>query len=71
VLGAFAFASYFYSELSLLMGGPAWAGDLSVFRLHVSPLTSAPSWRGLGIMLAAVAARFAAAAWGLRARDVP
>lgn len=70
VLGAFAFLSFFYSELRLLMGWPGWVDNFSVFRLYGSPLSAPPYWTGLWVMLAIVAAGFALAVWALRGRDV-
>ena len=70
VLGAFAFASYFWTEVSPFTGWPTWIENLSVFRLYGAPMSGPPYWTGLWVMSTIIATGFAVAIWGIRRRDV-
>ncbi len=70
LLSAFAFASYFALQLAPIFRWPAWAQDLSVFKLYGQPLTDGVDLTGLAIMLMIVAVGFIASALIFERRDV-
>ncbi len=70
VLGGFAFAGYFITQLGPLFQWPAWVLDLSVFKLYGTPLTDGIDQTGLTIMLLVVVAGFAASALAMQRREV-
>ncbi len=70
LLGGFAFASYLITELGPLFKWPAWAQDLSAFKLYGEPLTSGVDRTGLAIMLSIVVIGFGASMLLMRRRDI-
>jgi ABC-2 type transport system permease protein len=70
LLGGFAFASYLVIELGPLFKWPAWALDLSAFKLYGEPLTNGIDETGLTIMSVIVIVGFAAAIVLMQRRDV-
>jgi putative exporter of polyketide antibiotics len=70
LLGGFAFASYLIIELGPLFKWPAWALDLSAFKLYGEPLTSGIDQTGLAIMSVIVIVGFAASIVLMQRRDV-
>lgn len=70
VLGGFAFASYFVTQLAPVFGWPSWVEDLSPFHLYGEPLSSGVDGTGLTIMLAVVVFGFMGSALLLQRRDV-
>lgn len=70
LLGGFAFASYLITELGPLFRWPAWAQDLSAFKLYGSPLTNGIDRTGLAIMLLIVVVGFGASMLLMQRRDV-
>jgi ABC-2 type transport system permease protein len=70
LLGGFAFASYLIIELGPLFKWPAWALDLSAFKLYGEPLTHGIDETGLAIMFLIVIVGFAGAIALMQRRDV-
>ena len=70
LLGGFAFASYLVIELGPLFKWPAWALDLSAFKLYGEPLTNGIDETGLVIMSLIVIVGFAASIVLMQRRDV-
>jgi len=70
VLAFLAMVSYLIYQLAAFMSWPAWVPDLSVFKLYGDPLTTGIYWRGLDIMLAIVAAGFAAGVLFMQRREI-
>ena len=70
LLGGFAFASYLITELGPLFKWPAWAQDLSAFKLYGEPLTSGIDRTGLAIMLVVVVVGFGASMLLMQRRDI-
>jgi ABC-2 type transport system permease protein len=70
ILGAFAFASYLTVQLGPVFKLPAWAQDLSAFKLFGQPLTSGVDQTGLVIMLVIVIAGLVASAIVMERRDI-
>jgi ABC-2 type transport system permease protein len=70
ILGAFAFASYLTVQLGPVFKLPAWALDLSAFKLFGQPLTSGVDQTGLVIMLVIVIAGLVASAIVMERRDI-
>jgi polyether ionophore transport system permease protein len=70
ILGAFAFASYLTVQLGPIFKLPAWAQDLSAFKLFGQPLTSGVDQTGLVVMLAIVIAGLGASAMVMERRDI-
>ncbi len=70
ILGAFAFASYLTVQLGPIFKLPAWAQDLSAFKLFGQPLTSGVDPTGLVVMLAIVIAGMGASAMVMERRDI-
>jgi putative exporter of polyketide antibiotics len=70
LLGGFAIASYLVTELGPLFKWPAWAQDLSAFKLYGSPLTGGIDRTGLAIMLSIVIVGFGASMLLMQRRDV-
>jgi len=70
LLTAFAFASYLALQLAPIFKWPAWAQNLSVFKLYGQPLTQGVDVPGLTIMLVIVAVGFTAAALTIQRRDI-
>jgi ABC-2 type transport system permease protein len=70
ILGAFAFASYLTVQLGPVFKLPAWAQDLSAFKLFGQPLTSGVDQTGLVIMLVIVIAGLMASAVVMERRDI-
>jgi putative exporter of polyketide antibiotics len=70
LLGGFAFASYLVIELGPLFKWPAWALDLSAFKLYGEPLTNGIDETGLAIMSLIVVVGFAASIVLMQRRDV-
>jgi len=70
LLGGFAFASYLVIELGPLFKWPAWALDLSAFKLYGEPLTNGIDETGLAIMSLIVIVGFAASIVLMQRRDV-
>jgi ABC-2 type transport system permease protein len=70
LLGGFAFASYLIIELGPLFKWPAWALDLSAFKLYGEPLTNGIDHTGLVIMSLIVIVGFAASIVLISRRDV-
>ncbi len=70
ILGAFAFASYLTVQLGPIFKLPAWAQDLSAFKLFGQPLTSGVDQTGLVVMLAIVIAGLGVSAMVMERRDI-
>jgi ABC-2 type transport system permease protein len=70
LLGGLAFASYFITELGPLFKWPAWAQDLSAFKLYGEPLTNGIDRPGLTIMVIVVVVGFGASMLVMQRRDV-
>jgi ABC-2 type transport system permease protein len=70
LLGGFAFASYLITELGPLFKWPAWALDLSAFKLYGEPLTNGIDRNGLAIMLSIVVVGFGASTLLMQRRDI-
>jgi ABC-2 type transport system permease protein len=70
ILGAFAFASYLTVQLGPIFKLPAWAQDLSAFKLFGQPLTSGIDQTGLVIMLVIVLVGLMASATVMERRDI-
>jgi ABC-2 type transport system permease protein len=70
VLGGFAFATYFITQLAPIFKWPAWVEDLSPFHLYGQPLSSDVDGVGLTIMLAVVVFGFAGSALLFERRDI-
>src|SRR5260370_6347213 len=70
ILGAFAFASYLTVQLGPIFKLPAWAQDLSVFKLFGQPLTSGVDQTGLAIMLVIVLVGVVASAVVMERRGI-
>jgi ABC-2 type transport system permease protein len=70
LLGGFAFVSYLISEVGPLFNWPAWALDLSAFKLFGTPLSGGIDRGGLAIMVAIVLAGFGASILLMERRDV-
>jgi ABC-2 type transport system permease protein len=70
LLGGFAFASYLLTELGPLFKWPAWAQDLSAFKLYGEPLTTGIDRTGLAIMLVVVVVGFGASMLVMQRRDI-
>jgi ABC-2 type transport system permease protein len=70
LLGGFAFASYLIIELGPLFKWPAWALDLSAFKLYGEPLSNGIDETGLAIMSLIVIVGFAASVVLIQRRDV-
>ena len=70
ILGTFAFASYLTVQLGPVFKLPAWAQDLSAFKLFGQPLTSGVDQTGLVIMLVIVIAGLVASAMVMERRDI-
>jgi ABC-2 type transport system permease protein len=70
LVGGLAFASYLVNELGPLFKWPAWAQDLSAFKLFGNPLASGIDRSGLSIMIAIVLAGFGASILLMQRRDV-
>lgn len=70
LLGGFAFASYLIIELGPLFKWPAWAQDLSAFKLYGEPLSNGIDETGLAIMSLIVIVGFAASIVVMQRRDV-
>lgn len=70
LLGGFAFASYLITELGPLFKWPAWALDLSAFKLYGEPLTNGIDRTGLTIMLSIVVVGFATSIIVMQRRDI-
>ena len=70
ILGAFAFASYLTVQLGPIFKLPAWAQDLSAFKLFGQPLTSGVDQTGLAIMLVIVVVGVIASAIVMERRDI-
>ena len=70
LLGGLAFASYLVNELGPILKWPAWAQDLSAFKLFGNPLASGVDRSGLSIMIAIVLVGFGASILLMQRRDV-
>jgi ABC-2 type transport system permease protein len=70
LLGGLAFASYLVNELGPIFKWPAWAEDLSAFKLFGNPLASGVDGSGLSIMIAIVLVGFGASILLMQGRDV-
>jgi len=70
VLGAYVGASYLLFQLGPLLRWPAWALDLSVFKLYGNPLVSGIEWTGLLAVTAIAVAGFGAALLLIQRREV-
>src|SRR5260370_8701864 len=70
ILGAFVFASYLTVQLGPIFKLPAWAQDLSAFKLFGQPLTSGVDQTGLAIMLVIVLVGVVASAVVMERRDI-
>jgi putative exporter of polyketide antibiotics len=70
ILAAFAFASYLTVQLGPIFKLPAWAQDLSAFKLFGQPLTTGVDQTGLVIMLVIVIAGLVASAIVMERRDI-
>jgi ABC-2 type transport system permease protein len=70
LLGGLAFASYLITELGPLFKWPAWAQDLSAFKLYGEPLTNGIDRTGLTIMVLVVVVGFGASMLVMQRRDV-
>jgi len=70
VLGAYLGASYLLFQLGPLLSWPAWALDLSVFKLYGNPLVSGIEWTGLLAVTAIAVAGFGAALLLIQRREV-
>jgi ABC-2 type transport system permease protein len=70
LLGGLAFASYLVAEIGPLFGWPAWAQDLSAFKLFGTPLSTGIDRSGLLIMVAIVVVGFGASILLMERRDV-
>ena len=70
VLGAYVGASYLLFQLGPLLRWPAWALDLSVFKLYGNPLVSGIEWTGLLAVSAVAVAGFGAALLLIQRREV-
>lgn len=67
-LGIVAILSFLDADVAAIVGLPAWAGDLSVFRPYGNPLVSPPYW--IWAMLTITALGFGVGAVGMGRRDV-
>lgn len=70
LLGGLAFASYLVNELGPILKWPAWAQDLSAFKLFGNPLALGVDRSGLSIMIAIVLVGFGASILLMQRRDV-
>jgi ABC-2 type transport system permease protein len=70
VLGAYLGASYLLFQLGPLLSWPAWALDLSVFKLYGNPLVNGIEWTGLLTVTAVAVAGFGAALLLIQRREV-
>jgi polyether ionophore transport system permease protein len=70
LLGGLAFASYLITELGPLFKWPAWAQDLSAFKLYGEPLTNGIDRTGLAIMVFVVVVGFGASMLVMQRRDI-
>ena len=70
VLGGYIGASYLLYQLGPLLGWPAWALDLSVFKLYGNPLVSGIDGTGLAAVAAVAVAGLAAALLLVQRREV-
>jgi ABC-2 type transport system permease protein len=70
LLGGFAFVSYLITELGPIFKWPAWALDLSAFKLYGEPLTNGIDRTGLAIMLIIVVVGFGASVGLMQRRDI-
>jgi ABC-2 type transport system permease protein len=70
ILGAFAFASYLIVQLGPIFKLPAWAQDLSAFKLFGQPLTTGVDQTGLLIMVVIVLGGLMASAMVMERRDI-
>ena len=70
ILGFYLAASYLLFQLGPLLSWPAWALDLSVFKLYGNPLVSGVDWTGLLAVTAVALAGFGAALLLIQRREV-
>jgi len=69
-LGAYIAASYLLFQLGPLLNWPAWAIDLSVFKVYGNPLVNGVDWPALSAVSAIALAGFAASLALMRRREV-
>ncbi len=70
LMGAYAFASYFMTQLGPVFRWPDWTLNVSVFHLYGQPLSSGVDGFGLTVMLLVASVGFIATALLLQRRDV-
>jgi hypothetical protein len=70
LLGALAFASYLVAEVGPIFKWPAWAQDISAFKLFGMPLSSGIDRTGLLTMVAIIVVGFGASILLMERRDI-